>query len=186
MGRKIERITAAEVGIVLSFFGYWIVVSEQKNPRVNGLATKWAMMVIASTIQTKFNDDRKKIYLRIKRLRISMIILHILVRFWVGSLNGSGNWKFPRKGTGREANIFVSLMSNNDRNESCQQCIYRYMFCLLIMTNTERIERYTRERKKNKRTTEDGGSTPCFYLYQSILAQENWLFSLIFYQCDHV
>ena len=34
-----ERTTAAAVGIVLSFFGYWIVVSEQKNPRVNGLAT---------------------------------------------------------------------------------------------------------------------------------------------------
>ena len=44
-----DRITAAEVGTVLSCLGYWMDVSEQKNPRSNGLATKCAMMVTAST-----------------------------------------------------------------------------------------------------------------------------------------
>lgn len=39
MGKPIERRTAAYAGIVSGLYGYLIVISAQKNPRVNGMAT---------------------------------------------------------------------------------------------------------------------------------------------------
>ncbi len=58
-----DKITAAEVGTVLSLYGYCIDVSEQKNPRVNGFATKCEISVTASTKRNSslyFSRKRKQ------------------------------------------------------------------------------------------------------------------------------
>ena len=65
-GRPSDKTTAADVGIVLSLYGYFIDVSEQKKPRVNGMAIKCEITVITSTknrLNLKFLIENKSIYI---------------------------------------------------------------------------------------------------------------------------